>query len=577
MLILFRTYILLLLLSGLSITNSLSQDKYRLIIYDEDLQDIDTAGLKELFIREVKGEKDLGEFMLNFYESGYLLASYEIIREDSLVEMHIGPQFRWAELDPGDLPLDLQIRAGIKPGFFEDGIFNFKKLTSQFKKIIDFSENRGYPFAKIKLSDVRIEGERLRAEVDYDPGPMIRFSGLKLNTEDVVKVTFLENYLNIHPGNEYKQMIIDRISYSINQLPYLRLQKPPELIFRDQECEVSLQVQAIQANTFDGIIGFLPNENDRGRLLVTGQVELYLHNLFKSGKHLGLEWQKPNLLTQELFVDYSHPVFFGLPFDLSTSFSLFKQDTSFINRELSAGLRFDQYPLGKFGLDYQLQTSRLLSTPMPGNNEALRQIDFNINYYGVSFQLNTLNEPFFPTKGMAINSSIQAGSKSLLKNTGIDQALYDSFDQKTLQWRITLDVEKFTPIARYHIIVSRIYGGYLHGKHLFLNDMFRLGGLGTIRGFNEKYFFASRFLSGTLEYRYLFENESQLVAFFDSSWLGYDLPQSSYRDFPVGFGAGFSLSTRAGLLNIFYAMGTADDQPLGFSFSKIHIGYSNKF
>jgi translocation and assembly module TamA len=117
----------------------------------------------------------------------------------------------------------------------------------------------------------------------------------------------------------------------------------------------------------------------------------------------------------------------------------------------------------------------------------------------------------------------------------------------------------------------------MDNDQLFYNDLFRLGGLNSIRGFNERNFFASWYLTGTLEYRYLFDNDSQLFFFLDSSGLGYDIQDQKYRDHPFGFGGGFTLSTRAGLLHIIYALGKSSGQPLGLNYSKIHIGYSNRF
>ena len=117
----------------------------------------------------------------------------------------------------------------------------------------------------------------------------------------------------------------------------------------------------------------------------------------------------------------------------------------------------------------------------------------------------------------------------------------------------------------------------MNGDQLFLNDLFRLGGLNTIRGFNEMFFYASHYIIGTLEYRYLFENESQLVVFFDGSYLGFDINYESYKDYPIGAGAGISISTGAGLLNVIYAVGKSNDQPFNIRYSKIHIGYTGRF
>ena len=117
----------------------------------------------------------------------------------------------------------------------------------------------------------------------------------------------------------------------------------------------------------------------------------------------------------------------------------------------------------------------------------------------------------------------------------------------------------------------------MDGDQLFFNDLFRLGGLNSIRGFNDMFFYASQYIVGTLEYRYLFENESQLLVFFDGSILGHDLNGVSYREYPIGIGTGISISTKAGLLNVIYALGRSQDQSFNIRYSKIHIGYTGRF
>ena len=106
--------------------------------------------------------------------------------------------------------------------------------------------------------------------------------------------------------------------------------------------------------------------------------------------------------------------------------------------------------------------------------------------------------------------------------------------------------------------------------------MFRLGGLTTIRGFNEESIYASQYGIGTVEYRYLYEKNANIRIFSD---LGLIKNQSYSSDFNfyVGFGIGASLETKAGIFNIDYAMGKQENQILQLSDAKVHIGYVNNF
>ena len=555
-------------------------DKYKLYMSEADIKKIDADRISDFFVENVKTRDDLDQFMHNFYEKGFLLAAYQLDKFDSAiyrVTITLGEQFVWAELDQGNLPDDLFFKTGFKKNIFQTQIFNFRKITHLFRSVIRFSENHGYPFARIKLTNIEIINNRIAASLDYEAGPYILFSGLAVNDGINLKSSFLEAYLTTRPGTPFDQRKINRISHRINQLAFIRMTGEPLIKFANDSCRIYLKLEPVKANSFDGIIGFLPNENEPNKLLVTGQLFLGLNNLFRSGKKLDLEWQKPNLLTQELQIKYVHPALFRIPLDLSMDFYLFKQDTSFINRNIHLSFYLNRLKFGNLGFDYAYSSSRLLSTDNLQTIPELDLIDFDLNYYGFNYRLNTLDRIFFPTSGVLIEASLQMGTKNIIRNAGIDSDKYQDLQESTFQLKSTLLLEKYTTLAPKNILFTKVTAGYLNNDQMFFNDLFRLGGLRSLRGFNDKFFYASWYLIGTVEYRYLFENDSQLFLFVDGAGLGYEINDQSYRDHPFGFGGGFSISTRAGLLNIIYALGKSKNQPFGLNYSKIHIGYSSRF
>jgi outer membrane protein assembly factor BamA len=106
--------------------------------------------------------------------------------------------------------------------------------------------------------------------------------------------------------------------------------------------------------------------------------------------------------------------------------------------------------------------------------------------------------------------------------------------------------------------------------------MFRLGGLTTIRGFNDESLYASQYGIGSVEYRYLYEKNANLRLFTD---IGLIKNQGISPDLNlfIGFGIGASIETKAGIFNIDYAMGKQENQVLLISDAKVHIGYVNNF
>jgi outer membrane protein assembly factor BamA len=547
---------------------------------EADMGKIDKERIIHLFQLEVKNERDFEDFMHYFYEMGFLLASYHIENPDTTTcrfTITLGEPFKWVQLDQGNLPDEIFLKTGFKKNIFQEEIFNFNRITKLFRSVIQYSERHGYPFAIIRLREIEIKDHRITASLDYQSGPVIYFANLIIRNAANLKSNFLAAYLNTRPGMPFDQRKVDQISYRVRQLAFTRLTAEPSLIFRKDSCDIYLDLETVRANSFDGILGFLPNENEPDKLLITGQLFLGLDNLFRSGKKFNVEWQKPNLLTQELQIQYEHPALFRLPTDLGFDFHLFKQDTSFINRDLHVFFFLNPGRMGSLGLNYTYMSSRLLSISDLQQIKELDKVDYDLNYYGLKYRLNTLDRMFFPTRGFLVDGSIQFGTKKIIRNVGIDAESYEGLQERTLQIRSTLAIDKYFGLFPKNTLLLRVSAGYIDNDQLFFNDLFRLGGLNSIRGFNERNFFASWYLTGTMEYRYLFENNSQLFFFFDGSGLGYSVQNQSLRDHPFGFGGGFSLSTRAGFLHIIYALGKSAGQPLGLNYSKIHIGYSNRF
>jgi hemolysin activation/secretion protein len=119
-------------------------------------------------------------------------------------------------------------------------------------------------------------------------------------------------------------------------------------------------------------------------------------------------------------------------------------------------------------------------------------------------------------------------------------------------------------------------GGFIQNENLLLNDLFRLGGLKTIRGFNENFFFARSFGYLSMEQRLFFGENSFLMVFVDAGILENPYFASSI-DRPISFGAGLNLETGSGLFLFIYGVGRSNLQPLEFSYSRIHFGYLARF
>ena len=112
---------------------------------------------------------------------------------------------------------------------------------------------------------------------------------------------------------------------------------------------------------------------------------------------------------------------------------------------------------------------------------------------------------------------------------------------------------------------------------LFRNELYRIGGIKSLRGVDEASVVCSSFAIGTVEYRFLFEENSNFFLFVDQAWWEDQSQAQLLTDSPIGFGAGTSFETKAGIFGLTYALGQQFDNPLQLRGGKLHFGFTSLF
>src|SRR5690606_25880770 len=118
-------------------------------------------------------------------------------------------------------------------------------------------------------------------------------------------------------------------------------------------------------------------------------------------------------------------------------------------------------------------------------------IDSRTNMYGVGLDFRMLDYRFNPTRGIFIETSLAAGQKTILKNPEVDDAEYESLQLKTDIYNAKLNIGTYIPLGNRSTFLVRARGAYLLNENMFRNEIYRIGGLKTLRGFNEQSIFAS--------------------------------------------------------------------------------------
>jgi hemolysin activation/secretion protein len=140
-----------------------------------------------------------------------------------------------------------------------------------------------------------------------------------------------------------------------------------------------------------------------------------------------------------------------------------------------------------------------------------------------------------------------------------------------------VQAEYFIPVFTRQTILIGMKGAMIASDSLYDNEVFRIGGLRTIRGINEESIFATAWSLVTLEYRWLLEENSAVFVFLDQAWYEYKSIQGYLRDVPISVGAGVNFETKAGIFTFNYALGKQFENPVLIRNGKISFGFRSLF
>lgn len=561
--------------------------------------------------------KILQNLVKTLQEDGFLEASFDSVfckEKQFHAYLHISKSYRFLKLNIDNMPKELLQHIHDKPkNIAKNSLKNISKKgkNSSFSymdflklktNILRVSENNGYPFAKVYLDSIQLEPINLltnnednkqnnankykheqgfSAILRYEKGTYIRFDSLLIIGKNPLKIkrAFLENYLKLHKNQAFSQKKVEEAEKLLQKLPYLQLTQKLETTFERDRAFLILHSEALKINQFDGIVGLLPNAAQNNQLQFTGQVNLKLYNLLQSGKTLLLEWQSPRSQSQLLNLSYEHPNLFKSGIDITSSLHLNKRDTSFVNFRWA--LQF-AYNLGGNAKVFVFTEFRQSTSDSSQVNQPIRNVaDTKVQLYGLGYEFQNISSLQGnlqnPRKGWHIRLTTSAGNKEIKPLWDTNDSIY-----KTLQLQSTQI--QFTSLANYYLktgknttLLFRINAGILLNNNLFINELFQLGGIRSLRGFNEMTFFSPYYSINTLEYRLYFEQNSSLFAFADYAFMGVRVGNDTKFNTPLGLGGGLSFATKAGIFSFVAAMGQSETQGFGINQMKIHFGLVTRF
>lgn len=535
--------------------------------------------------------KYVANLPLLLHAQGFISAAIDSVQQTNLtttVFIFLGRKYFWKQLHVEEEDKIYLQQAGIKLSNFSAATFNPTIVNLLQEKLLNFFEEKGYPFATVGFDSLHIEENMVSGKLMINKGIAYKMDSIRISGNAKINKTFLYRYLQMPPKSLYQKQKISLIDNKLQDLPFLEVIQPHQLTMLGTGFITDVFLNNKKSNQVDAIIGFLPNNQQiNGNLLLTVDANLKLQNAFANGETIGLLWQQIQPKSPRINILYNQPFLFNAAFGLDFNFNLFKRDSSFLNIQSAIGTTYNIGLRSMLKMMFKSARTNLLEvdTNLVKLTKRLpADADVSVNSIAVEYNVNTTNYKLNPRSGTNLVLFTAAGARTIRKNNTITQikdpnfnytTLYDTVQLQSYQLKSTLKLEQYWPLAKYATIKTALNGGLVLSPTVYRNEQYQIGGFKLLRGFDEESIFTDKFFVATIEYRYLFGQNAFFNVFTDvgKAYNSIIKNNSSYW----GAGAGFSFETKQGIINLTLATGKRDNENFNLRQAKIHIGFVSLF
>lgn len=502
---------------------------------------------------------------------GYPLASLDSIagnfKSGYSGFVYLGPKIKTIEITPADDQTRALIKAvpGVNEKFLANIPFTNKDVMLTRRRLLKYLEDNGYPFAKLQFESLMIS-EKPRLTMRIVTGPLIKWSKIHIKGDLKLSRNFILTLLELKEGDLYSEDKFQKAALRLSQIPFVATSQAPQVAFFPEGAELFLYLTKRQASSANGILGMQPDQ--AGNVVFTGDIQLRLENGLGFGESFQLMWRNLMPQTPQLNVGVNLPFLFKSKFGTDARFHLYKRDTSFLEVRGNFGVR---YFLGRNNFVrgfYNFESSNLLNG-VAGNPLFSDGVTVRINGYGLGFERQVLDYLPNPREGFKIDLQTLFGARRTFPT---DENNLSQPGTRSNVFRSSLVADYFLPLGKRSTIRLGALAQFYYADTIFANEQIRFGGLQSLRGFDEEALLATTMSRLTVEYRFLLDQNSHFLFFFDQA-LYENRTRTYVRDTPFGFGAGMSFGTRAGMFSIIYGLGRQFGNPINIRDGKIHIGY----
>jgi hypothetical protein len=437
-------------------------------------------------------------------------------------------------------------------------------LDQTLKKI----EQKGFALAKFKLINLKKNKNILYADLitDIDQERHLNSIVTKFSENDI-KDTFPKSHLKQinrkYKNTVFNQDLLKQIYNDFEKYAFISQLKYPEILLTKDTTKVYIYLEKRKSNTFDGFIGFTNNENKK--ILFNGYLDIQLENTLHTGEQFSIYWKSDGNKQKTFKAGIEIPYLFQSPLGFKVQIQIFKQDSIFQNTKKTIELGY----LSNYNTRFYIGFQSTESSDIQNTNNS-RISDFNNSYLTASLEYTKpdYNNPIFPKK-TTIELTLATGKR--------DNNQVEKIKEKSNQFFINLQAMHNFYLNRKNCINIKTQNYYLKSNNYILNELYRFGGINSIRGFTENSLQAQFTTLILTEYRYIISPTLFLNTITDYCFYRDPLAVENQNKNLIGLGLGMGVQTKNGLLRLTMANGSEKSEEFKFYNTTINICYNVKF
>jgi hypothetical protein len=440
----------------------------------------------------------------------------------------------------------------------------YSQIEPFLKQTTQKLEENGYAFAKVKLGNIIGKQQNLYADLIINTGNKRSLNSIVIKYKDQSQKKLFPNGAEKQINKKYNKSVfnqetVENIKNDFEKFGFITQTKYPEILFTKDTTKVFVYLEKRKANNFDGYLGFNNTENEK--IKFNGYLDLTLVNALRSGEELSIYW-KNNGDNQKTFnAKIDIPYLFKSPIGMKGQINIFKQDSIFQNTKTALELGYFINYNKRIYLGFEsTESSDIQNYNEPNLN------DYKNTFFTSTFEMknNDTRNALFPIKNN-LTLTLGTGNRTNILSSSIRQNY------------VNFNIMNNLYINEKNIIHVKFQNYYLKSKTYLINELFRFGGVNSIRGFAENTLQANLMSALMTEYRLLISPKLYFNSILDYCYYEDPTYTLNKNEKLLGIGIGFGVETTRGLLKFAITNGKANKQELKFYNTNITISYNVKF